>query len=353
MNGTCIKAEQFGNGHINDTYLIQILQADHNVKPYILQRINDNVFTNPKEVMENILAVTSYLRKKIVERGGNPDREAMSVIPTNNGDACFFDETGSCYRVYVFIENAISLDQVEKADDLYESGVAFGDFQYLLSDFPADTLHVTIPGFHDTKLRFARLIKAVEADLCNRAILVKKEIEFLIKREEVACVLGNMLEAKELQYKVTHNDTKLNNVMIDRISGKGLCVIDLDTIMPGLAVHDFGDAIRFGASTGAEDEVNLDKIHCDLSLFEAYTKGFIKGCNNSLTQNELAMLPTGAKVMTYETGMRFLTDYLEGDTYFKIHREGHNLDRCRTQLKLIGDMELKWEQMHKIVERYA
>ena len=254
--------------------------------------------------------------------------------------------------MYYMIEDAVSYDRVETERDFYESAVAFGNFQQMLSDYPAETLHETIPGFHDTKARYEVFLQAVEADVCGRVKDVEKEIAFFRERKETACILGEMLAAGEMPLRVTHNDTKLNNIMMDKETGRGICVIDLDTVMPGLAVHDFGDSIRFGASTGAEDETDLSKVSCDLHLFQLYVEGFLKGCNGSLTETEVAMLPMGAKVMTYECGMRFLTDYLQGDTYFKIHREGHNLDRCRTQMKLVADMEEKWEQMKEIVKTY-
>ena len=227
-----------------------------------------------------------------------------------------------------------------------------GQFQNMLSEYPAETLHETIIGFHDTKARFQKFQEVVKADPMGRGALVKKEIEYVKERSKIAEILGRMQACGELPLRVTHNDTKLNNVLLDNKTRKAICVIDLDTVMPGLAVNDFGDSIRFGASTGAEDERDLSKIECDLQLFEFYTKGFIEGCKGKLTKKELEMLPMGAKVMTFECGMRFLTDYLEGDVYFKIHREGQNLDRCRTQLKLVDDMEKKWEELKDIVNKY-
>ena len=230
--------------------------------------------------------------------------------------------------------------------------MAFGNFQNLLADYPADTLFETIEGFHDTKARFEFFKRAVETDIKSRAAGVKKEIQFVLDHEDVAYCFSNLQAKGEIPIRVTHNDTKLNNIMIDNKTGKAICVIDLDTVMPGLAVNDFGDAIRFGASTGAEDEKDLSKVECSMELFDLFTKGFIEGCNGKLTKREMELLPMGAKVMTFECGMRFLTDYLQGDTYFKIHREEHNLDRCRTQFKLVSDMEKKWDQMHEIVKKY-
>lgn len=342
----------FGSGHINDTYRLTFAEPGGEKKDYILQRMNREIFTKPDELMENVVGVTSFLRKKIVEKGGDPDRETLNIVPTKAGNSYFTDSYGECWRVYKFIEDAVSYDAVENPDDFYQSAVSFGNFQHLLADYPAHTLHETIKGFHDTKARFATFKKAVEEDAAGRAASVQDEIQFVLDHEEVANILGDMLESGTLPLRVTHNDTKLNNIMIDKATRKGICVIDLDTVMPGLAVNDFGDSIRFGASTGAEDEVDLDKISCDLGLFELYTKGFVEGCAGSLTDTEIEMLPMGAKVMTFECGMRFLTDYLEGDHYFKIHREHHNLDRCRTQFKLVSDMEKKWDTMKEIVAKY-
>ena len=296
--------------------------------------------------------VTSFLRERIIENGGDPERETLNVIPTKDGKPYFIDSEGEYWRCYKFIEDATSYDQVENPKDFYESAVAFGNFQRLLADYPAETLHETIPGFHDTKARFEVFKKAVADDVCGRAASVEKEIAFYLAREDVACVFGDMLAKGEVPLRVTHNDTKLNNIMIDNETHKGICVIDLDTVMPGLAMNDFGDSIRFGASTAAEDEKDLDKVWCDMTLFDLYVKGFIEGCGGRLTKKEIEMLPMGAKVMTFECGMRFLTDYLQGDTYFKIHRENHNLDRARTQMKLVEDMEAKWETMNAIIKKY-
>ena len=248
------------------------------------------------------------------------------------------------------MEGADSLDVVERPEEFYESAVAFGQFQKLLADYPAESLHETIPNFHNTIDRVEKFKKAVEADVMKRAADVREEIQFVLDREADCHVLCDMLAAGEIPLRVTHNDTKLNNIMLDHETGKGICVIDLDTVMPGSALYDYGDSIRFGANTGAEDEKDLSKISCDLELFSLYTKGFIEGCGGSLTEKEIRMLPMGAKLMTLECGMRFLTDYLEGDHYFKIHRPEHNLDRTRTQFRLVKDMEDKWEKMQEIAE---
>lgn len=351
IEGELTDSVPYGNGHINDTYRLSYELAGEK-KRYILQRMNKSIFTKPVELMENVINVTQFLKKKIVEQGGDPSRETLNVVATKEGIPYYVDEAGEYWRVYLFIEDAFCYDAVEKEDDFYQSAVAFGHFQRMLADYPAETLHETIEGFHDTKARFAVFKKAVADDICGRAASVQKEIQFVLDHEETANVLGEMQASGKLPLRVTHNDTKLNNIMLDAKTGKAICVIDLDTVMPGLAVNDFGDSIRFGASTGAEDEVDLSKIECDMHLFEVYTKGFIEGCAGSLTDTEIDMLPMGAKVMTYECGMRFLTDYLQGDVYFKIHRDGHNLDRCRTQFKLVSDMEKKWDTMKEIVEKY-
>ena len=352
FRGVQMGQSPWGNGHINDTFLLTYQNEDKKEIRYILQRMNKGIFTQPVELMENIMNVTSYLRRMIIENGGDPERETLNVIPAKDGKPFYVDSTGEYWRSYVYIEDATCFDQVEKPEDFYESAVAFGNFQRMLADYPAETLHETIKGFHDTKARFAVFKQAVEADVCGRAASVKDEIDFVLAREDVADYFGDLLKKGELILRVTHNDTKLNNIMMDNKTRKGICVIDLDTVMPGLAMNDFGDSIRFGASTGAEDETDLDKIWCDMELFELYTKGFIEGCGGKLTKREIELLPMGAKVMTFECGMRFLTDYLQGDTYFKIHREHHNLDRCRTQFKLVADMETKWETMAEIVKKY-
>ena len=350
--GVLIDERPYGSGHINDTYLLTFEIAEMGTIKVILQRMNKNIFTKPIELMENILNVTSYLRKKIIENGGDPDRETLNVIRTVDDMPYFVDSEGEYWRSYKFITDATSYDQVESPEDFYQSAVAFCNFQRLLAEYPAETLHETIEGFHDTKARFQVFKKAVEDDVCGRAASVQKEIQFVLEHEHLANVFADLLEKKEIPLRVTHNDTKLNNIMIDNKTRKGICVIDLDTVMPGLAMNDFGDSIRFGASTATEDEQDLSKVSCDMELFDLYAKGFIEGCGGKLTEKEIDLMPTGAMVMTFECGMRFLTDYLQGDTYFKIHRENHNLDRCRTQFKLVKDMEAKWDTMREIIDKY-
>ncbi len=352
FKGEFIDLSKYGNGHINDTFLIRFRQTDGLIKKYILQRMNHEIFKNPQELMANICNVTSFLRDKIAGRHGDPLRETMNVIGTKDGRSYFQDSIGSYWRAYLFVDDTTSYDMVENAKDFYESALSFGHFQNLLSEFNADSLYETIPNFHNTPVRYQTFLEAVEKDICNRAKEVQPEIRFLKQREQDMKVCMELLKNRELPLRVTHNDTKLNNILIDNKTGKGICVIDLDTVMPGLSIYDYGDSIRFGANTAAEDETNLSKVSLNLDLFEVFTKGYLEGCNGSLTDKEIEMLPMGAKLMTLECGMRFLTDYLQGDTYFRIHREGHNLDRCRTQLKLVEDMEHKWGEMKGIVERY-
>ncbi|MGN0329638.1 MAG: phosphotransferase enzyme family protein [Kineothrix sp.] len=342
----------YGSGHINDTFRLTCRLSDGGCKRYILQKMNTSIFKNTAELMENVEKVTSFLRKKIIEAGGNPERETLNLVPAADGRT-YLESEGEFWRMYIFIENATSFDEVKKPEDFYNSAVSFGNFQRLLADYPAETLHETIMNFHNTADRFANFKKAVEEDVCGRAKAVQDEIDFVLAREKDTHVICDALAEKRIPLRVTHNDTKLNNIMIDDQTGKGLCVIDLDTVMPGSSLYDYGDSIRFGASTGAEDEPNLELISLDLGLFDIYTKGYLEGCGGSLTKEEIELFPMGAKLMTFECGMRFLADYLQGDVYFKIHREGHNLDRARTQFKLVSDMESKWEEMTEIVRKYS
>lgn len=342
--GRVISLEEYGSGHINDTYLVKMLQHEQE-KRYIFQRINTEVFQKPGEVMENILGVTSFLEKKIRDRGGDPNRETLRVIPARSGDAYYRDEHGKCYRMYHFIQDAVGYDAVKRPRDFYESAVSFGNFQFLLADYPVETLHETIPDFHNTGRRYQTLLQAMEKDVCGRVAGALPELAFVAERKNQMTCLTGMLERGELPLRVTHNDTKLNNILIDKETGKGICVIDLDTVMLGLSVYDFGDSIRFGANTAMEDEPDVSKVSLDLELYKLYVKGYLTGCQGSLTENEIRMLPVGAKMMTLECGMRFLTDYLQGDVYFKIHKKAHNLIRCRTQFALVADMERKWKQM--------
>ena len=353
FEGNLMRIEPWGNGHINDTYLLTFAIGKMGSIQVILQRINKNVFPKPEEVMENMMNVTNHLHKKILENGGNPYRETVNVIPALDNKPYYKETEHDYWRATMFISDATCYDVAESVEDFYQSAVAFGKFQSLLADFPAEELHETIKNFHNTKSRFMNFKKAVEEDVAGRAKEVAEEIQFVLDHEEDACYFVDLIEKQEVPIRVTHNDTKLNNIMIDNKTHKGICVIDLDTTMPGLAMYDFGDSIRFGASTGEEDEKDLSKVSCSMELFEAYTKGFIEGCAGKLTEREIELLPMGAKVITYECGMRFLTDYLQNDVYFKTSRKEHNLDRARTQFKLVSDMEKKWGQMQNIVKKYS
>lgn len=351
IDGKVLSYERYGNGHINDTFVV-VFQNNQEKKRYILQRINNNVFKDPEKLMFNIVQVTSFLTEEVKKLGGDELREVLNVINTREGKSFYSDSEGSYWRMYLFIEDASCFEKVNKPEDFYQSAVAFGRFQKLLSTFDASSLYEVIPDFHNTPLRFERFLQAVKEDKCNRVKDVRDEIEFFVSRKADMECCKNYLDEGKLPLRVTHNDTKLNNVMIDNKTGNGLCVIDLDTVMPGLSIFDFGDSIRFGANTALEDEKDLSKVSLSLDLFEQYVKGFLQGCEGSLTDTEISMLPHGAKTMTLECGMRFLTDYLEGDVYFRIHREEHNLDRCHTQMELVRDMERKWNEMNEVVSKY-
>ena len=352
LQGSVISAELYGNGHINTT--IRVKMDDNGaLREYILQKINTNVFKNPHQLMENYVGVTRFLRKKTQQAGGDPDRESLNVIVTRDGKSFYTTEDGDCWRLILYVVDSISYDKVERAEQFYESALAFGRFQSLLADYPAETLYETISNFHNTPDRLRQLRIAAESDICGRRCEVESELDFAFKREEFASTLERAHAEGRLPLKVTHNDTKLNNILFDSKTGKPICVIDLDTIMPGYSVNDFGDSIRFGATTAAEDEADLSKVNFDISLYEMYVKGFVEGASGRLTECEMQMLPIGAIMMTYECGMRFLTDYLQGDTYFRTSRPRQNLDRARNQFKLVSDMEKNLPQMQEIVNKYC
>ena len=347
IEGKVISAEPYGSGHINDTRLVIT-----DKKRYILQRINKNVFKDPATLMDNFVAVTAYLAEKIEAAGGDVMRETLNVIRTKDGEKFYLDSEGQYWRMLVFVEDSVSYDKVERPEQFYDSAVAFGNFQYMLREYPADTLVETIVNFHNTPDRLRQLREAAEKNVVNRLSEVEAEIEFANSREEFIGMFERAHKEGKLPLRVTHNDTKLNNILFDAASGKALCIIDLDTIMPGYAVNDFGDSIRFGATTALEDEADLTKVNFDISLYELYVKGFVEGAKGGLTDFELDMLPYGAMMMTLECGMRFLADYLSGDTYFRTHRPGQNLDRARNQFKLVADMEKALPEMKAIVDKY-
>lgn len=340
-----VSCEPYGSGHINDTFLAV------GKKRYILQRMNHSIFPHPEALMENILGVTNHIRRKAKEEGEDGERASLSVVSTRDGAPFFKDSIGSYWRVYDFCEGTVSRDRVENAKDFELCARGFGGFQKRLADYPAKTLHESIANFHNTPWRYENLMKAVEKDFARRVAEVKEEIRFAMERAEFTETLERAHKEGRLPLRVTHNDTKLNNILFDEKTGAPICVIDLDTVMPGYSVNDFGDSIRFGANTAAEDETDLSKVSLDLSLFESYARGFLLGCGGRLTETEIELLPIGAMMMTFECGMRFLTDYLEGDVYFRIHRPSHNLDRCRNQFALLADMEKKLPQMKEIIVR--
>ncbi len=343
IGGKIIGCIPYGNGHINNTFLVTSVTKDKQTYQYILQKVNRNVFRHPDQVVSNIEKVTEHIKSKVEK----PERNTLNLIKAKDGKNYCVTKDSEYWRTYKFIDNALCLEAPRNTDDFYESAIAFGQFQQYLSDFDATKIYEVIRDFHNTPKRYEAFLEAVKKDPLGRAKNVQDEIKFVMDREEFTHVLLDSHKSGKLPLRVTHNDTKINNVMLTK-EGKALCVIDLDTVMPGFSVTDFGDAIRFGANTAAEDEKDLSKVNLDLNLYEIFTKGYIKGCNNALTKTELELFPEGAKMMTFECGMRFLTDYILGDTYFKTKYPEHNLDRCHTQFKLVECMEQHWQTLKEI-----
>ena len=341
------QAVRYGEGHINDTFLVDV-----GTERFILQRVSSAAFKEPDKLMENIVNVTDYLSREIQRQGGSPRRETLTVIRTRQGENSFTDSEGGVWRVFPFVEGTVCYQAAETPQLFAASGRAFGRFQRLLRDYPAHTLHETIPRFHDTEDRLRKFKAAVAADPLGRAADCRADIDFVLAREADCSAALSAQREGVLPLRVTHNDTKLNNVLMDAETGNALCVIDLDTVMPGLSINDFGESIRFGANHNAEDEPDLSKVNFDLDLFSVYAAAFLEEAGEALTEAEVRYLPWGAKLMTLECGMRFLTDHLEGDGYFHISRPGQNLDRARTQFKLVADMEAQWDQMNAIVAQY-
>jgi Ser/Thr protein kinase RdoA (MazF antagonist) len=341
IDGAPIKACQIKSGHINETYLVTTDTGDR----YILQWINQYVFPNVDALMNNMAAISHFLKER-----SEGEMAMISYIDTIDGHNYYDDGDGGAWRIYRFVDNSVCLQQANSIDDFYQSARGFGSFQYALRDFPAEQLEETIVDFHNTVDRYKKLKAAIREDSRGRLSEVKDEVRFALDREERSCALHRMRESGSLPTRATHNDTKINNVLLDKDTHESICVIDLDTVMPGLSAYDFGDAIRYGASTSAEDERDLNKVQLDLDYYRAFTQGFLEACP-SLTPDEVDALPQGAYVMTMECGIRFLTDYLVGDKYFAIDRTDQNLDRCRTQFKLVREMEQKWDQMESIVQQ--
>ena len=355
-NKFCIRGEyqdfkQNTAGLINKTFIVRSKEGDK-VYHYVLQTVNTAVFTHPKELIRNISSVTDFLREKIKQSGGDASRETLCLIPTHDGELYYIDPDGKFWRMYNYIEGARTYDLVENDEMFYRCGKGFGHFQRLLADYPADTLYPTIPRFHDTPNRLCDFKRAIEENRAGRAAQVAREIAGYLAHADFCDCVTKYIENGEVPVRVTHNDTKLNNIMIDCHSGEAICVIDLDTVMPGSALYDFGDAIRYGANNAVEDEKDLSKVYLRKDLFRAFTKGFLEEASSSLTERELALIPESAVLMTLECGMRFLGDYLNGDVYFGIRYPEHNLDRARTQLKLVNDMLANLDEMHGIVDSY-
>ena len=341
-DGAPVDCKAFGHGHINNTFCV----TTESGAKYVLQRINKYVFKNPIRVMANTSSVTNYLRERVED-----PRMTLHFIPANDGKYFHKGPDGEFWRMYDYV-GGFTLDMPETDEDFYQSALAFGRFQELLADYPADSLYEIIPNFHNTVDRYAQFEESVSMDCVDRVQEVRADIQFLMDRKEKGSILQKMLDAGILPLRVTHNDTKLNNVLLDNETRKSLCVLDLDTVMPGLSLYDYGDSIRFGAATAEEDEWDLSKMTLDLERFEIYTKGYMEACP-TLTDKEVEMMPMGALIMTLEVGLRFLTDYIDGDHYFKIAYSDHNLVRARTQLRLVADMQSKWDEMNRIVAKVA
>jgi hypothetical protein len=351
--GEILHAETCKIGHINETYSATYDQGGTRVR-YIHQKINQNVFKNPSGVMTNVMRVTTHLRRKLEEQGAEDlTRRSLTIVPTRKGDSFFRDPDGNFWRTFVFVESVQTFESVQSAKQAFEAGKAFGTFQNLLVDLPGGRLHDTIPDFHNTRKRFASLRKAVEGDHFNRAKEASKEIDFALKRENLVDVILNAMAKGKIPERITHNDTKFNNVMLDIETGEAMCVVDLDTVMPGCALYDFGDIVRTATSPTLEDERDLRKVKMQMPMFEAIAKGYLTAAGKFLNPTEKSLIAFAGKLITFTIGIRFLTDFLNGDTYFRIHRPGHNLDRCRTQFKLVQSIEEQEEKMQKFVEKFS
>ena len=351
VEGRWVSSCPIPSGHINDTYCSELEDAGRRVK-YVNQRINHLVFREPEKLMENIERVTRFAREQILAAGGDPDRETLTIVPTREGRSYHRTPEGTYWRMFRYIDGARTYDQVEDLHHVYSASKAFGNFQKMLARMPGERLHETIPDFHHTRKRYEAFLAALEHDPVNRAAAVKPEIAFVRARAKDAGEVVDGLAAGRIPERVTHNDTKLNNVMIDDRTGEGVCVIDLDTVMPGSVLYDFGDSVRLGAATATEDERDMAKVGFDLGLFDRLAAGYLDAARDFLVPAETDLLAFSAKLLTLECGIRFLTDHLKGDVYFKIHREGHNLDRARTQFKMVAEMESQMGAMDAVVKKY-
>lgn len=353
IEGEFVDAVPCGSGHINDTYAATYRDG-RGTRRFVHQRINHEIFRDPAAMMENIVRVTEHLRAAMAGRHGrDPDRECLNLIRTRDGATHHVDRGGNYWRTYVLIENTRSLDVVETPEQAREAARAFGRFQQGLAGLAGPRLHETIPDFHHTPKRMDALRAVIERDPHGRAAGARAEIGFALAREPLTRVLLDEHHAGRMPERVTHNDTKINNVLLDAHSGRGLCVIDLDTVMPGLALYDFGDMVRTATSPAAEDERDLSQVGLRAAFFEALVDGYLETAGPSLSPSERALLPEAGMLITFETGIRFLADHLAGDTYFRIHRPGHNLDRCRTQFALLASMEHQLPALRAVVQRHA
>jgi hypothetical protein len=351
VDGRWVSTCPIPSGHINDTYCTKF-EVGGRLVQYVNQRINHLVFREPELLMENIERVTRFARERIVAAGGDPDRETLTIVPTRRGRSFHRTAEGTYWRMFKFIGGARTYDRVEDLNHVYSASKAFGGFQKMLAELPGGRLHETIPDFHHTRKRFQAFLAALEHDPVNRAAAVRPEIDFVLAREKDTGAVVDGLASGRVPERVTHNDTKLNNVMIDDRTGEGICVIDLDTVMPGSVLYDFGDSVRLGAATAAEDERDLAKVGFSLEHFDRLAAGYLDAARGFLAPAETELLAFSAKLLTLECGIRFLTDHLKGDVYFKIHREGHNLDRARTQFKMVAEMEKRMGAMEAVVRKY-
>lgn len=351
IHGDLTGCEKLTDGHIHLTFRVEFKDGTE-IKNYLLQNVNTYVFKDIDKLMHNITGITDYLGKKIAGQNGDADRECLKLYTTKDGRSYYTAEDGSCWRLYNYIDGIHTVQLIEDKEVFYNAAKAFGTFRCLLADYPIDSLEETIPNFHNTVSRFKDFKKALNDNLSGRAENAQAETAFILERESDCFVLVDLLNKGELPMTVTHNDTKLNNVLFDNKTNEGICIVDLDTVMPGLSLYDFGDSIRFGASTASEDEKDISKVSLSLELFEAYTKGYLESAGKSLTAKEIEYLPFSAKLMTLECGMRFLGDYFNGDVYFHTDYPEHNLVRARTQLALVADIEKKMGEMNAVVEKY-
>jgi hypothetical protein len=349
--GEILHAETLKIGHINETYTATYDQGGTRVR-YIHQKINRNVFKNPGAVMKNVMRVTTHIRKK--QEGRNlrdATRRSLIVIPTRDGKSFYQNGDTEVWRTFVFIEGVETYEAVQSPAQAYQAGRAFGEFQQLLVDLPGERLMETIPDFHHTRKRFLAFQQAVEKDRYNRARDAKREIEFALKHEPMVDVILSAMMKGKIPERITHNDTKFNNVMLDVLTGEAMCIVDLDTVMPGCALYDFGDMVRTTTSPTLEDELDLSKVRMQMPMFKKLAEGYLSAAGQFLTKTEKAHIAFSGKLITFEIGIRFLTDYLSGDTYFRIHRPAHNLDRCRTQFKLVESIESQEDAMQKYVNK--